>query len=205
MPTSTLEQSDESTGGLLRVDGVLFDRDDYQAAGPDAISDLDVILPSLPHDLANENSWGNVARHLTEEVQQRDVKVSGLVRLSSGRSPKRRFEILQQWEGVVTELDGDALWAEIMDLTNSENPTEIVEIPLEEIPVSDRSLLNSGTVFYWSIGYETSPGGQIRRVSEIRIRRSPKWSQRSIEMITATAGDSLRQFTNDNNESSACE
>jgi hypothetical protein len=99
------------------------------------------------------------------------------------RSVQRRFHVSQQWEGTVTSVEADSIWADLHDLTDPSNPLEIAEIPMQEFALSDRPLLEPGSVFYWSIGHETTAGGQLCRVSEIRVRRTPVWSQQAIERV----------------------
>ncbi|MFG0334252.1 MAG: hypothetical protein ACF8TS_12880 [Maioricimonas sp. JB049] len=89
--------------------------------------------------------------------------------------------MLQQWEGVVDELTCDSFFAQLHDLGSEPSGVEIVEIPLVEVPPDDRPLVVEGALFYLSIGYETSVGGQLRRVSEIRFRRTPRWTKRALE------------------------
>ena len=120
---------------------------------------------------------------------------SPLVRLPPGSLPTLRVTVLQQWEGVVTEVGDETFFAELDDLTDSSRPIEIVELSLDEIAVEDRPLVKNGACFYWSIGYETSPGGTIRRVSEIRLKRVPKWSRRSIEALEREAESLFELFT----------
>jgi hypothetical protein len=114
---------------------------------------------------------------------------------------RRKIDLLQQWEALVTEVTDDAEWAEIIDLTDPSNAAEVVEIPFAEFAVSDRPLLQPGSVFYWSIGYETSPGGTIRRVSEIRVRRTAAWSPRTIASLKARACEFSLEFGNGDNDS----
>lgn len=90
--------------------------------------------------------------------------------------PPRRFEILQRWEGVVVERTGDDFTVELRDLTSSKGTTEIGELCMNELSEDDRSMVREGAVLYWNIGYETSPAGSRRRVSDIRFRRSPVWT-----------------------------
>ncbi len=110
-----------------------------------------------------------------------------LIRLPGGTLPMVRVKVLQQWEGVVTDTTSDSFYAELQDLGNSSVPLEFVEIPFDEVPGDDQPLLVEGAVFYWSIGYKTSPGGQLERVSEIRLRRTPRWTKRAIEQATKRA------------------
>jgi hypothetical protein len=127
------------------------------------------------------------------------IEVAPLIRFARERAPIRRFEILQQWEGIVTELSHETFWADLIDLTNAKTAHETIEIPYVEIPLSDRELLLPGCVFYWSIGYETSPGGQIRRVSEIRTKRNPVWTEATLQK-TRTAAKELYERLSQNDK-----
>lgn len=118
-----------------------------------------------------------------------------LVRLDGrDQNRPRRFKVLQQWEGVVVETGDDFFVADLLDLTDTTKAREIAEIPLAEISEDDQELLSPGCVFYWIIGYETSRGGQKSRVSEIRVRRNPKWTKNEIEAIREKGKALFRQF-----------
>jgi|GEM_PF-2655708 len=104
-----------------------------------------------------------------------------LIRLPAGTLPHERVEVLQQWEGVVDEVTADSFFAQLHDLGREPSDIEIVEIPLDEVPPDDRPLVAEGALFYLSVGYETSTGGQLRRVSEIRFQRTPRWTKRALE------------------------
>lgn len=86
------------------------------------------------------------------------------------------MKTLQSWVGLVESVAGETFVARITDEKNSANPIEEVELPVDEVSASDRSLLQVGATFYWSIGYETSRDGQLRRVSAIRFARQPNMS-----------------------------
>lgn len=129
-----------------------------------------------------------------EESNEYPVEVGPLVRMHHMNTPRRRFRLLQQWECVVNEVAEDSVWAEITDLTDRSRADEVVELPLDEFPLADRELLVPGGVFYWAIGYEHTKGGQVRRVSEIRFRRTPKWSKQTVEQLKTKARTMLKQF-----------
>ena len=180
MSIATLEQVEKSTHDIEAVSASQFRTQPHSR-----FVDEGFILPSppvQPRPMPDEQD-AKTATDGSEDNADRSVKVNDLIRLTAGKYPSRQFQILQQWEGVVSHVEGDSVWAEIRDLSNPTNPTEVVEIPLAEIPKPDLSLLNTGCVFYWSIGYETRPGGQLLRVSEIRVRRTPEWSPRAVELI----------------------
>lgn len=133
-----------------------------------------------------ETGWSSLNGVETSRVSKPRL-VSPLIRLPAGTLPKERVRVLQQWEGVVTDVTNDSFFADLQDLSDSSQPLEVVEIPLEEVPEDDRPLLVEGAVFYWSIGHETSAGGQLRRMSEIRLRRMPRWTKRDIQKVTKRA------------------
>ena len=95
---------------------------------------------------------------------------------------KGNFRLLQRWEGRVLTIDDDSkeFSAVIVDKTNIEMADEKVTLSIEEIPPNDLSLLKSGAVFYWSIGYAEYPGRPRVRESRVRFRRLPKWSKREV-------------------------
>lgn len=103
--------------------------------------------------------------------------VSGLKLLKQERS----FQLLQSWEGRVDEVQEGEMVATIRDKTNPSNPEEGVVISLGEVSEEDQKLVRPGAVFYWSIGYEGSPGFPRRRISQIRFRRLPGWTKREIK------------------------
>ena len=123
------------------------------------------------------------------------IEIDPLIRLLGKEMRDRRFKVLHQWEGVVSEIGIDSLYAELLDLTDPAKAREIVELPLEDFPDADRCLLVPGCVFYWIIGYLTSEGGQKSRMSEIRIRRNPKWSQHDITSIKSRGEELYQRFT----------
>ena len=87
---------------------------------------------------------------------------------------------LQEWEGWVVDTDEDEFLARLTDLTASRgnsNPDFVHEedaiIPNSEIADDDLERLLPGNVFRWVIGYERSPSGAKRRVSQIVFRDLP--------------------------------
>jgi hypothetical protein len=99
----------------------------------------------------------------------------------------RKFQLLQQYECVVTRVDGTWFEADLRDLKAPNSPMEIAEFPLAEVSPADRPLIGPGCVFYWVIGYETLHRGQITHSSEIRVRRAPLWTQRKVDAAKARA------------------
>jgi hypothetical protein len=126
---------------------------------------------------------------------------SPLIRIRSA-SPliPRRIRILGQWEGVVAAAGADEFTAELRSLIDPRSSSINGEFSVAEVSDSDRSLVQPGAVFYWVIGYDKSPAGQITRISEIRFRRSPEWTGRSIATVNADATEWFKAVLSDEQE-----
>jgi hypothetical protein len=105
-----------------------------------------------------------------------------------------RFELLQQWQGIVMEIREDEFVARLSDLTNPANSEEEATFDVREVSESDLELLECGAIFYLSIGYETSIAGQKKRVAQFRFRRMPAWSRKAIEDLGARLEATRRLF-----------
>ena len=145
------------------------------------VRERDLVRRDEPETVSQNNDHANSTRVCRVRL------ASPLIRLPAGTLPKEHVQLLQQWEGVITEVKSDSFFADLQDLADANQPIEVVEIPIEEIPNDDMALLVEGAIFYWSIGYETSAGGQLRRVSEIRMRRAPRWTKRGIQQVKKRA------------------
>ena len=99
-----------------------------------------------------------------------------VVRLPPPPVPRERITALQRWVGLVEFVGNTTFTARISDETNTTNPIEEVELPLDEVSASDRELAVPGGTFYWSIGYRDSADGQRERISTLRFARQPKIS-----------------------------
>ena len=103
--------------------------------------------------------------------------------LRAARPPRAGYEhhpptaslvALQEWEGYVTEISEEGFTARLIDLTaDSPYEEEEASIPLAEISEDDAESMRLGSVFRWAIGYERSPSGTKRRVSQIVFRNLP--------------------------------
>jgi hypothetical protein len=93
----------------------------------------------------------------------------------------------QLWEGTVTEVRDNEFVATLADVTNPENPDEQVEFSYDEVSQDDRQLVKSGSAFYWVVGNERTPGGQVKNVSIVQFRRLPVWTRSSLAQSTDRA------------------
>ena len=92
-----------------------------------------------------------------------------------------RSELLQQWEGTVVEIDSHWMKVTLHSLTEFASTEEQATIELDEVPDADRSLVEVGAVFYWSISYRVEPQGQKTLTSNVRFRRLPAWTSTEVE------------------------
>ncbi|MGD0205984.1 MAG: hypothetical protein ABSC89_00020 [Verrucomicrobiota bacterium] len=96
-----------------------------------------------------------------------------------------RFQVLQKFEGVVQSVTENSFVARLTDKTHDEH--EEAEFHLEEVSPGDRNLVMPGAEFYWVIGREVKPYGQISRSSILRFKRIPAWSNEEVEQAKAEA------------------
>jgi len=86
----------------------------------------------------------------------------------------------QIWEGTVVECENGSFLARVTDKTNPANTDELVTFELEEVSPEDKKLVQPGASFYWTIGVESSPAGQIQNIDRVIFRRLPGWSASSV-------------------------
>ena len=105
------------------------------------------------------------------------------------------FHALQEWEGHVLEVHDDEIVAALVDLTaNSSHEEEEAVIPLTEIADDDAAALRVGAIFRWVIGYERSPSGTKKRVSQIVFRDLPRVTERDLQQGREWARETRRAF-----------
>ncbi len=122
--------------------------------------------------------------------------------------PSTRYIPLQEWEGVVTGVDGDDFEATLADRTDPTNPSEQAEFSRDDLAWDeDMQLVTPGAIFDMSVGYEIRMigycPGQRQKVCRLRFRRIPGWSKRDIEKIERKAAEFESAFGNDQNVNDA--
>jgi hypothetical protein len=110
---------------------------------------------------------------------KRSVKVMPDVP-STLNAKRPTLQIQQLWEGTVTEVHGESFVAILNDKSKLDSPAEQVEFDSVELRVDDQSLVLPGAVFYWTIGKETWPSGQVQSISRIEFSRLPVWTRNSL-------------------------
>lgn len=103
------------------------------------------------------------------------------------------FIALQAWEGVVVEVSDIDFTVRLFDKRNKMNPELSTAISIEELDDEERSLVEPGAYFYWSVGYCDTPSGR-KRQSVVRFRRLPAWTSEEIRKAKEQAEDDFRYF-----------
>lgn len=95
-----------------------------------------------------------------------------------GKEPS--LQIKQLWEGTVKDVLDNGFLAVLVDKSHPNLPEEQVEFESVELREDDKPLVKPGSVFYWMIGTERTPSGQVRNVSNIEFSRLPIWTRNSL-------------------------
>lgn len=69
-------------------------------------------------------------------------------------------KILQQFEGVVEEVDGDTFWATLHNLTDKSAEDEFAEIGMDKLEVSEQEWVGPGAIFNWTITEDENGEGK---------------------------------------------
>ncbi|HTC90723.1 MAG TPA: hypothetical protein VK686_20610 [Bryobacteraceae bacterium] len=120
-------------------------------------------------------------------------KPDTLVRLPSLEKSQWKVTVLQRWIGRIEQVKAKTFIAVLNDATSVQNPPEEMEFESAEVSPSDLPLLVPGAIFYWSIGYQDTPGGQRQRVAALRFARQPRLSDAEVGRVFERA-DRLAAF-----------
>jgi hypothetical protein len=165
-----------------------FDNDTFDMTGG-VVRELNLAMPPESTNTHVRNVEGEEGTGLVARLRV----PSPLIRLPSGTLPIEKVEILQQWEGVVTDVCKDSFNVDLYDLAQN-HKTAVAELSILEVPESDRQLVGIGSIFYWSIAYETTSGGQLKRMSEIRFQRLPSWTKKMLDRAKLVGGELFERF-----------
>lgn len=79
------------------------------------------------------------------------------------------YDIIKDWEGCVTEIDGEDIFAKLYD--SEDGGYSIYEFSVDDISEDDLPLLKKGALFFLYIGYYTNDKGTRIKSSHIKFRR----------------------------------
>jgi hypothetical protein len=100
--------------------------------------------------------------------------------------PRELLISLQSWEGVVLEVDETSFVVRLIDV-GGEHADEEVTLSQDELSEFDLELLEPGAILYWTIGYLQRVRGARERVSRIRLRRLPAWTEGQLKEARESA------------------
>ena len=143
----------------------------------------------------NLNKEGTVLPSLARDNRNAD-DLSPVVNLPPPlphRAPTASFHALQEWEGYVVEMRATDFVAHLTDLTaGASHEQEEAIIPFTELSDHDAARMTAGSMFRWVIGYERSPAGTKKRVSQIVLRDLPAMTEADLRGGEEWARETIR-------------
>ena len=113
----------------------------------------------------------------------------------TGRPGDMQIEAVQEWEGHVVAMDGEAFVAHLVDLTaGGTYAEEEAIIPYTEVSAEDAARMRIGAIFRWTIGYESSPDGTKSRASRIVFPDAPRMTKADLDEGEAWARKVVQSF-----------
>lgn len=153
--------------------------------------------------LTNGKTISEKDTDLLESANEKENLVSNVLNEYSSRrfwykkevSVYENFISLQRWEGHVIKITRSSFWARLFNFSDS-GIVEEAKFSKEEIDKQDEDLLDIGSIFTWNIGYLDRPSGRSR-ISIIRFRRLPTWSQCELAKAKSEAAQFIELFKNE--------
>lgn len=146
----------------------------------------------------------SISTHLTEQAMAQMTIIPNEqgalapivdLRPSVRLQPTATLHALQEWEGYVIEIGPQEFRAHLIDLTAGlPHEQEEATIPLAEVSDRDAKRMVVGSIFRWVIGYERSPAGTKRRVSQIVFRDLPAVTEKDLQEGRSWAQDLMQAF-----------
>jgi hypothetical protein len=144
-----------------------------------------------PHDYFSESVAAMTAPDVYTPPQLRPSPDN--VELSQAHETETLIA-LQSWEGVVIGVDEASFLVRLIDVSG-DHADEEAELSKGELSEFDLDLLEPGAIFYWTIGYRQQlPRGGRERVSRIRFRRVPAWTEAQLAAARESAATLARDL-----------
>ena len=152
-----------------------------EARPPSAVHNLDQEGTALPSLVRGNRNAGDLSPVVNLPLPR--------------RAPTASFHALQEWEGYVVEMRATDFLAHLTDLTaGASHEQEEAIIPLTELSDRDAARMTTGSVFRWVIGYERSPAGTKKRVSQIVLRDLPAMTEADLRSGEEWARETMQAF-----------
>jgi|GEM_PF-1311358 len=84
---------------------------------------------------------------------------------------KSRNQLINTWEGTVTDVDGKSIFAKLYD--TSDGTFDEFEFEFNDLKDSDQNMVKEGALFFLYLGYYTDNRGTKMKSSNIEFRRFP--------------------------------
>ena len=144
---------------------------------------------------SNSAAFSNASAAHAQEAGVLGLLADQFRPLPRGTTRRSTLHPLQEWEGSVVEIGDEEFTGRLTDLTAGHSyETEEAVVPLEELSDHDRAKLRKGSIFRWVIGYERSPSGTKRRVSQIVFRDLPAMTESDFRSGAEWARGIARSF-----------
>lgn len=164
-----------------------YERDSQRHLGESLIYALRArSMESDPSERWPVSEEGPVGATGLRETISKKLLALGATEPAGASSSSDTFRVLARWEGIVLAVESDFFVARLTDL-ETDMPHLEADILLEEVSPADRSRVELGAIFYWTIGFLDTLGGQRTRESVIRFRSLPKWRSQDLEKAMKTA------------------
>ena len=109
---------------------------------------------------------------------------------------KQSFQPLSQWEGVVERVSASGFFGRLVQLDNGHTSSariQFTEFAFDDLSnESDRSLVQPGAIFYWTIGRSKNAAGTSTNMSLVRFRRIPSAGPKQRHRAHLEAEDLLK-------------
>ncbi len=175
---------------------------DYGSKGSNSSSEVPTLPDLKPYsemDMQNETQGQYNSNESQETVLSfRDIqklKTPRLPRLIEKREPS--FKTVSRWECEVVEFTDEENFIAKVISPDSEKKSgkdieDYIEFSLSEVNPEDRKLLQEGALFYWHVGYEYTPKGQVKNTSLLILRRMPVW--KNVEQKAKKKADKFKRL-----------
>lgn len=154
-----------------------------------------MIIEDPPWAVTSSRENGRIERAPPKallELRVREKKmVAGLV------SPTPQIQIVEQWQGVVEEVQHDGFYARVLTGDGTSAPEEEGYFPFSMVSDDDQQLVREGAFFTYTVGRENRYGTRVN-VSVLAFRRMPMWHLRQVANATTEGkriADYLKQAT----------
>lgn len=113
----------------------------------------------------------NIPNLEEEECKNGDETHALNMAYSHQNSFKSNYQLINTWEGIVTEVDGKNIYAKLHD--KSDGTYDEYEFDKDDVEADEQKLIEVGTLFMLHLGYYTNSRGTKMKSAIIKLRRIP--------------------------------